>query len=264
MKQSRHVVGLPFWVLWCTVLIPPVLRINDLITNLDDANPDSDTPDTLIADHLSEYCDLVRPAHPDIDRILRFAIANKKLSVVQQLLDTFGGNVLQRDLLGRSAIFYLAVWDDFDLAKLIIDRAYHDSGLDSLNESDIFSKTALWYAVRWAAEDAVTLLLSRGADPYDCKGIVDEGEDRRRILRMLRLSKLAEAEPAMRLTVSRRIRKKDLENCDLCSLGELQRNLDCWSEDVRRSIRRKTREHHLTWVHCPSMNVSLKPICLFA
>ena len=209
-----------------------------------------------VKDLVQEYHNLSPSNSPDIGRLLRFAIANKNLPVVKHLLDEHGGDLCQLDVLGRSAIFYLAVCDNFDVAKFVIDQTCQSKGVTALEVVDDDSRTTLWYAVKWAADETVTLLLSRGADPYTCRRISDMDEDRRRLIRMLRLSRLVGFEPDMRLTVSRRVRKQKSTYYHTCTINELQKNLDCWSEPLRQGVQLGTRVHHLTWISCPNTNVS--------
>jgi hypothetical protein len=243
-----------------------VLRIDGFVTRTRYANADTSAAKALFASHLAEYCALVRPEDRDIDRILRFAIAIQNLSVVRQLINEHGANVLQKDSLHRTAIFYLAVGDeselssDFDVAKLVVDCTCGKAGVDALkelNEKDSESKTALWYAVWWAAEEVVTVLLSRGADPHTCNNVPDSSKDRRGVLHMLRVSRLVQLRPNTLLRVERRIGKAGMMHRSYYDVRTLQRNPEYWSGTIRQSIERKNWDRRVTWIESPSTNVSL-------
>jgi hypothetical protein len=227
-------------------------RIEELITSHEDNDTCFDDLDVLLVDYRS----LIRPAKPDLGRILRFAIACGKLPVVQQLLSNHGGNVLQRDTLGRSAIFYLALASNYELSKLIVDRTC-DEAERAMHAYDRFGLNPLEYAVRSVDEETTAVLLSRGAHPYALDASCNNADFHRGILGYIGLSRLVPHKLSVQLTVSRRVRKANKHHLYLCSLREFQWNRDCWAENARTSIRSAKWVHHLTWIHCPTTNVRL-------
>jgi hypothetical protein len=234
------------------MLTTTVDRIDEVITSHEDEDTCFNDLDVLLIDYRS----LIRPAKPDLDRILRFAIACGKLPVVRQLLSNHGGNVLRRDTLGRSAIFYLAIARNYELSKLIVDRTC-DEGEEGMYAYDRFGLNPLEYAIRSVDEETTAVLLSRGASPYALDTSCNNAEFHRGILGYIGLSRLVPHKLSVQLTVSRRVRKDNIHYLHLCSLWDFQRNRDCWSEHLRTSIRSAKWEHHLTWIHCPTTNVRL-------
>lgn len=228
--------------------IPLVEKICHAIHYLD-GNRDPAAIRTLVTD----YRERAGSAKCDLDRILRLAVSRGRLSIVKQLVKEHGANLNQSDNLGRTAIFYLAVEDDLDVAEYTIARTCQDSGERTLDHRDSSDRTVLWYATRWGAGNTVTLLLSRGvcptlsAEPF---GLIQDRDD---ILSTLSFSKLVQLEPDMPIIFCQAGPERSY--CNTSSITEFQRSSNWWSERSVYYLGTQSPDS-LLWLHFPSANVS--------